>query len=274
MHNEGGKSGQDSLLGNDNMVTASGAMALQLPDKRLSEANLLTTMRNELHQLSTFIVQPRRGRPVAAPWREMTRRLLFLLALKLVFVLFIFFPMIYVLEKWAGITEVVNSTNPWRQLFLITLVAPVSEELLFRAGLRSALYTLCVAPIIITMFGEFWVGAALATCFILLFVVDQWHSRRMGMMLANRKKIVRGRAFLRWYPWVFWFYATAFGLVHISNLNFSGWSGFLVIFAVTSQIFGGLVLGYLRLRYSLGAAMMYHASFNLTVFCLGLLFPF
>jgi hypothetical protein len=86
-------------------------------------------------------------------------------------------------------------------------------------------------------------------------------------------RFARSRAFIRRYPYVFWMYAISFGLVHVSNFYSTNGRDYWLIFAVSSQLFGGALLGYLRLRQGLRSAIAFHALFNAVCLCTDLLFP-
>jgi membrane protease YdiL (CAAX protease family) len=68
-------------------------------------------------------------------------------------------------------------------------------------------------------------------------------------------------------------YAISFGLVHVSNFYSTNGRDYWLIFAVSSQLFGGALLGYLRLRQGLRSAIAFHALFNAVCLCTDLLFP-
>lgn len=75
------------------------------------------------------------------------------------------------------------------------------------------------------------------------------------------------------FPYVFYITAAMFGLAHVSNYEIdpSLWYMFPVL--VLPQLFLGLMLGFVRLRYGLWAAIMMHAMNNFLPFMVMLFAP-
>lgn len=67
------------------------------------------------------------------------------------------------------------------------------------------------------------------------------------------------------YPFFFYTSVFAFGLVHITNFSYTSvWIYILAPLLVLTQIVGGFVMSYLRVRFSFSLGFMYHALWNLT----------
>jgi hypothetical protein len=152
-------------------------------------------------------------------------------------------------------------TTDTRFMVMAVFIAPVVEELAFRAGLRSARYTLFLGPalFIVTRSGTWWLALAATAAMALIGLMD-WlyrrHLARPGLVMR------RGRAFLRRYPLVVWTYAAAFAIIHIGNFEYSHKAAFLMPLLLLPQLFCGLVFSYLRIRHGLAYAMLLHAAYN------------
>ena len=77
----------------------------------------------------------------------------------------------------------------------------------------------------------------------------------------------------KWYfKWVFYGSAIVFGLIHIPNYQLDDTHYFFVPLITTPQIFGGLMLGFIRINYGFWYGMLHHALFNALALLLGTLF--
>lgn len=143
--------------------------------------------------------------------------------------------------------------------------APLLEEPLFRGWLTGRLAALRFA-----VFGFTAMALMLAG---LLLVPD--HARALGWAgaavalaglvqwsLTRERRHAREvpHAFIRHFGWIAWGQAALFGLIHLGNYEplTSPWG--LVV--VLPQVLGGILLGYIRTRAGLVAAIAYHAAFN------------
>jgi len=229
--------------------------------------------RRELRELIAFLRKPVRGHVKALTPRQGWRRIALMLALNFCFALVVTVPINTALEYWAGldVSENIDATKI-SQWAMIVLIAPLLEELIFRAGLRQAKYSLFVAPVLVaSMRADKFFVLILACILLSIAAVDAIRLRYSA--LADRIRFARSRTFIRCYPYVFWMYAISFGLVHISNFYSVNGRDYWLVFAVSSQIFGGALLGYLRLRQGLRSAIAYHVLFNASCLCAELLFP-
>lgn len=174
-------------------------------------------------------------------------------------------PLNATLMQLAPSVQSVVVFNAWF-VFAAIVLAPLMEELLFRAGLRNVAYTLFIGPCLIVLirFQVSLVAGMFIAVTALIALVDhlrhKWH-RRPGLVMQ------RGRAFVRLYPVIFWLYGMAFQLIHIGNFQSSGWETMLLPLLVLPQLFLGLLLSYIRLRQGLLHSMLLHALLN-GFFCL------
>ncbi|MBC3869404.1 CPBP family glutamic-type intramembrane protease [Undibacterium oligocarboniphilum] len=227
--------------------------------------------RRELQEFTRFVRRPWRGRPqTGQPARVQARRLLLMLALCYGFILCIALPLSAGLS-WLGLD---SDEEPLSFLFFVTAVgiAPVMEELIFRAGLRQAAYTLFIGPpLIASMIGSWPLVLTLGGFGTLCAIIDRLWQHRLSAGELRLLKLRRGRRFLHRYPLIFWIYAIGFGLTHIHHFSADGWLVLALPLAVLAQTFAGVALGYLRLRYGLVHSMLLHALYNLTACVLALI---
>lgn len=145
------------------------------------------------------------------------------------------------------------SRIPWVHALLW---APVLEELMFRFGLRRPGAALWVAPAIVAavMMGLGpWAGLLLAV----VLALTTW--RRLPWVRWKRPALRRWR---RAFPYVFHLASLAFALLHLMNFQGAVTSLVLLPLLVLPQWITGLVLGWLRVRAGIGAAIALHSLFN------------
>ncbi|MDB5961606.1 MAG: hypothetical protein JWP59_2900 [Massilia sp.] len=228
-------------------------------------SSVRTRIVDELRHLLGFICSPRRRHPIHVAAPELMCRIVILLGVNALFTLAIAFPIQTGLESLVGMHAVVDSSTI-TFLFSVVFVAPWLEELIFRAGLRSATVTLAIQPMLVClMLGQWRIALALACVSIAIVLVDGYRQRRRNASEQFALRMARGRAFLSRYRLIVWTYALAFGLSHLGHFDVdahAGWLALLVVFAVISQTWSGLLLSYLRLRYGLLSAIVFHTSFN------------
>lgn len=149
------------------------------------------------------------------------------------------------------------------------LLALLIEEILFRAWLRSATYTLLIGPVVLSrLTNHFSIGLGLATLSSIGWLVSAVRNRSKTPLQRMRNNHHLAHHFSRAYPFVYWLSAAAFAIAHINNYQYTGWSGRLVILAVIPQFILGLVCSYLRIRDGLVSAIAFHYASN------GLLYGF
>ena len=171
------------------------------------------------------------------------------------------------LGAWLGARHALDDIQVTPALVASLVVgAPVTEELLFRAGLRTPVYTLFFGPPLVLVAVAFlngiaalWTAAAAVgvVAAILDLAVERRHQRQAGA----RHRL--GRDFVSRYPLVFWAWTAAFAIGHVVNLTFD--SPALAATGpslVLPQLAAGAILGYARLTIGLGSAMALHAALN------------
>lgn len=218
--------------------------------------------RNETIELLTFLRHPRRRVRHAGTTAQQMRRLLWMLLLGVVLSVVMMFPLEGLVAQLAPSVQSLMVFNG-RFVFTAVIMAPLLEEVLFRAGLRNAAYTLFIGPclIVLVIFHLSWTTGTFAGVTALIGLLDHLRRKRPGLLQR------RGRAFLRLYPAVFRAYGVAFAAIHLANYQASGWDAMLVPVLLLPQMLLGLLLSYIRLRQGLVHSMLLHSLLN-AVFCL------
>ncbi|MBC3920310.1 CPBP family intramembrane metalloprotease [Undibacterium sp. CY18W] len=223
-------------------------------------------VKRESGDFKRFLVHPQRRKPNTESLTAIGARLLFLLALTLLFGIFISVLSTEFFMDWAGAESKMDMKAkylPTRELLMVILFAPVMEELIFRAGLRKAKYSLFVCPPLLALaLLAHKVALVLAIVICAIAIIDFFVRKRADVEAKTALKFARARSYLLRFPWIFWFYSLCFGFVHMSNYTVSGTPGLLMIVIVAPQFFAGLAVGYLRLRNGILSGMILHASYN------------
>ena len=145
----------------------------------------------------------------------------------------IFVPIDKVMEQYM---EDFYNLPIWLIFLSAVVIAPLWEELVFRLPLRYKYNYL--ARFIIFISG-----------------------------ITGRQNKIKVKYFLRnfsrkHFRFIFYFFAILFGLIHITNYEFSLKILLLLPILTFSQFFGGLCMGYLRVKYNLILAIIFHAVYN------------
>ena len=160
--------------------------------------------------------------------------------------------------------------------FLIIVVGPVVEELVFRSGLRKPWFAFSLGAAAAVTAAVLWLpvgsGASIASVAVagLLGLGAWWfasHSKRLGGAYPF------ARGYVRYFPRVIWVFAALFALVHVGNFHGDASRSLWVLPLVLPQFCLGLVLSYVRLRDGLVNSILLHALFNAT-FMLALRFGY
>lgn len=224
-----------------------------------------TRLPADLAEFFVFVRLPKRGRPRREKPGRVFRTIATLIAFTALFALLVSIPTLLLLRSLIGLRSCID-VEGGTFLVLSVTVGPLVEELLFRAGLRSARWTMCGMPALIALFVQGWQSPlAIAAVTSVALLIDVAIRRRMGAEAEAILRWRRGRAFVARYPLIVRGYALAFALVHIINYVSDpaiGWRAGLVVFAVSSQLVLGLVLSFLRLRFGLGTSILAHCVWN------------
>jgi membrane protease YdiL (CAAX protease family) len=213
-----------------------------------------------------FVRKPTRGHPRPPGFETRVRTLLTLLAVNAVFTLLVCVPMLLVLRRTIGLDVRPDLLGAGTLIVSALVFAPLMEELMFRAGLRSARWTLFGMPVMGSQFASDWrITLSIAGLTAAIWLIDHLHSLHLPPEARAGRRWKCGRRFIRHYAPVVWTSAALFGVIHLSNFVADaglGWKNVFLLLAVMSQFMGGMVFSYLRLRHGLGSAMAAHFGWN------------
>jgi len=173
--------------------------------------------------------------------------------LKLLLVTFLvivpYSALIYALGLYELQNEAIDLLEENLTVFLITAIifAPIYEEPIFRLHLdltkKSILWSLGVS--VLLLFDSWIVVGVLGIYLIWLFV------RVSRNNPPSLKLVVYSSAIL-------------FGLVHLGNFTSLDYTKqfYLIPLLIGAQVFVGLVISFIRLRYGMKWAMIYHGVYN------------
>lgn len=169
-------------------------------------------------------------------------------------------------ELPANVNETIGQASPVQLLVMGVIFAPIIEEIVFRSWLGGRRACIIGFPVLISLFAlATAVGADLSPAVsvavaaglaVLVFAVTQ---KFLGLGPAAQKAA-------RWtlFPVAFYGSAAMFALLHLSNYD-GGLSSPIMLLAVLPQFLVGLVLGYVRMRFGLIHAIVFHAFYNLVL---------
>jgi len=141
--------------------------------------------------------------------------------------------------------------------FHVVLWAPVIEEMVFRYGLRRPAPALWLLPVLVAamlMRPGLAAGASVVFACGAIAAVLAWSGHRWPWKWLRRYRQV--------FPIVFHVVTLAFAFLHLANFRL-GQAGWLLLpLLVLPQWACGLVLGWMRVRFGIGASIALHACFN------------
>lgn len=142
----------------------------------------------------------------------------------------------------------------------VIIAAPLFEEIAFRSWLSGRLANIAALLCLVAGAGLF---AALHTTSPLgsaaAIVLGLIGAAAAYFVLRTRPAM---RWFVRWFPGFFWLATVSFALIHLAN--FSEGSIAILLPLVLPQFILGTMLGYVRVRIGLWAAIGLHAVHNAT----------
>ena len=152
----------------------------------------------------------------------------------------------------------------WVGIISIVIAPPLFEELSQRFYLKSFVWNNTFVPIniglIIILLFKIQGYYLLILCPIILIIANKVYSRVVNYKKDKFKLL---RFYINNYNLYFYLSALAFGAAHIGNYETAHFIPILPIFLVLPQIFGGLILGYIRVFMGLSWSILFHALNNL-----------
>lgn len=190
----------------------------------------------------------------------------FAVILMLVYTLFLKLKLIKEYESF----DILKEFGPFWGLMLGCIFAPLIEEFLFRWHLRKRyvsiyFWFLSIAAIAMSNIESIRLN-------VMVFTIGLGIAIFSHTLLKKRSQTKQAIFWHTFYPFLFYFSALVFGFVHMSNTKELTLDDPSFIFYISSQIVGGLTMGYLRVKYGLIYSILFHACFNGFAFGLALLF--
>lgn len=217
--------------------------------------------RPTLQAFAAFLARPRLIAPSGLRSREDWRGWAVMLALYLGGLLLVLGPLIrawqvaFALPSPAAFGQFQTSAL----LPLVVLAAPVGEEIVFRGWLTGrprALWLLLCAMLAGLAAAAMMLHVAEAAAGIVLLAVLV--AAAVGWIVL-RKRQYAPQWFERAFPLLFYSSVAVFALSHLANYDRAG---LVMLPMVLPQLWAGLLLGFVRMRFGLIASMLLHALAN------------
>jgi len=169
-------------------------------------------------------------------------------------------------EVPENVNQTLGESNPAQFLFMGVIAAPLLEEVIFRSWLGGRRACILGLPILFGLAAMF-AGLSANVSPVIIFGI----MAGLGVLIGTV-----GRQFMslspegqkegRWrlFPVAFYGSALIFALVHLANYE-GGLSSPIMALAVLPQALVGLILGYVRMRFGLFHAIIFHAVYNLVL---------
>jgi membrane protease YdiL (CAAX protease family) len=142
-------------------------------------------------------------------------------------------------------------------LFLtIIIIAPLLEELIFRYQLKNWYVAFIVWAVFISYLFYLFFYPQVYIAFAIFITICSIP------FYFKTSKTLRLRFIKSTFRYHFYLTAVVFGLVHVTNYNQPFQYGWAIILLVLPQLIIGFILGYVRMRFGLKNAMIFHAAYN------------
>lgn len=161
----------------------------------------------------------------------------------------------------AGAGGAVHRLDPMNIPWLAAVLwAPLVEELLFRHGLRRPLQALWLCPLLLPpiLLGPMGWTIAWVGCLMIVLCLPL----RRGRVQLKGWRTAWRREYVRHYGMVFHLVSITFAAVHLNNFTLQGMAVYMLPLLVLPQWMTGMVLGWMRTRRGIGAAILLHGVFN------------
>ncbi|WP_299984471.1 CPBP family intramembrane glutamic endopeptidase [uncultured Pontibacter sp.] len=172
-----------------------------------------------------------------------------------------------------AVIEMMRSFPVWAFLLLGVLAVPLLEELVFRYGLRFKSGYMALLAFVATIA----LGVLAYSLLPLEGAIGVWVISGMALVLyALNADAITGFLKKLWdkvYSVFFYFMAFAFGLIHITNFtdfDYASAAVLLIPILIAPQVVGGMLMGYMRVKYGFFWGYFLHASHNALFFGLAL----
>jgi membrane protease YdiL (CAAX protease family) len=176
---------------------------------------------------------------------------------KLLFVM-IAIPIIVITQKLTG-AEDPDLGSTWKAVVAVVVIAPVLEELAFRATLRYSHFT--IALVIASLLGYLCYYFAETTLHKGLSIVVGLVGIPVIAVFLKPADAILYQFWVHFFPYIFHLLAISFGLMHLTNYDHIN-NYFMAIPLVSSQLLAGYAWGYVRMRFGLWYSIGLHIAWN------------
>ncbi len=220
------------------------------------------------HYVLQFLKNPRIDIRSEEAISQQLKEILLIFICTFTLVIVVVAPLMYVvldLENIPNKLEEVSDMFTDLQFFLLGVVAaPLGEELLFRFPLKyrkGVLFILAaaVSAIVYLLASKFLLDQQAMVLGALMFFM-------YGLLIITNDFPWSEEKLRKVFPYVFYLTAALFGFAHVSNYSIDASMWYMTPLLVMPQLLLGLMLGFVRLRYGLWAAILMHAMNNFIPF--------
>ena len=169
------------------------------------------------------------------------------------------FVITYFVSKKLGIPHIQYTDKPTLFILYGVFIAPVIEEFVFRSWFKwSRKNSIILFFLFVTLIGLSYIRTKTLFYVVIMLI--------LGIILfsfsKSRKQEIKELISTK-IKYFYWGSSIVFGLIHASNYNGNIWYliGFSVILG-SPQIVGGLILGFIRLKYGLRYSIFFHILNN------------
>ena len=196
--------------------------------------------------------------------------LLDLLFVAIVFSIYYGFSHFRIIKEYKEEVDVLKKYGIYGALFIGGIIAPLTEEFLFRWHLRKRYFTIYFVCFSMALIVGYFIHSSYLNwpIFIVFLIISLILHSYFKRISTTRKQ----RFWMKLYPYIFYYTALVFGLVHLTNIKGLTLADPAFLFFVSSQVFGGLSMGYLRIKHGLIYSILFHACFNLIAILLEFFF--
>lgn len=160
-----------------------------------------------------------------------------------------------------------NNLSPFLMFLIGVLLVPFIEEIIFRLSLlfKPIFLTIACCLLFYIVVSKFYFNVNYlfldSTLFlrltltliigILVFIITSKFSDRLTIFWNNNFK------------WIYYISVLVFGFLHVFNYQIDTQDLNIVLLLVLPQLLGGVVLGFIRIRYGFVYCCIFHSCFNI-----------
>ena len=159
--------------------------------------------------------------------------------------------------------QIDDEWTPFQTVLFVVILAPPLEEVVFRVGLSGQRWALVLfaAPwlLLATLFAAFFLIGPLDMGTILILSLG-WLASTLVMVAYHWRNRTVSERYRRLFPYAFWLTSASFGLLHM--FNYEEPIGLAVLLMVIPQLTGGMMLGYVRVKFGMWSNITQHVTHN------------